>query len=186
MSASRLPQACLSGQVHGPAGSGWPKNSQPCKCTLVFPNWSRYLRKSNTWLKLHCYNGTGGLWFLKYCPKVFQSRRFWDSYLLNWPWAGCCCWSGWSWVAGACTAEADDLDDDDDDPSPNSIIPGWPWLLDIMFDAQNFFFFWGIKELNLRRFCVWERLKREMQVELDADQIMGLLRRHGMGPRRVL
>lgn len=28
-------------------------------------------------------SGSGGLWFLKYCPKVFQSRRFWLSYRLG-------------------------------------------------------------------------------------------------------
>lgn len=52
-------------------------------CTFVFPNWSRYLRNSNTCAPLHLDRDSGGLWFLKYCPKVFQSLRFWFSYLLG-------------------------------------------------------------------------------------------------------
>lgn len=32
---------------------------------------------------LHLARVKGGLWFLKYCKKVFQSRRFCDSYRLG-------------------------------------------------------------------------------------------------------
>jgi hypothetical protein len=32
---------------------------------------------------LHWDSETGGLWFFKYWPKVFQSLRFWDSYRLK-------------------------------------------------------------------------------------------------------
>lgn len=47
--------------------------------TLVFPNWSRYLRNSSTCDPLHSVSVRGGLWFLRYCRNVFQSRRFCDS-----------------------------------------------------------------------------------------------------------
>ena len=50
--------------------------------TLVLPNWSRYLRNSRTWAPLHRERESGGRWFFRYCPKVFQSRRFWFSYRL--------------------------------------------------------------------------------------------------------
>lgn len=91
MRASRLPQACLSGQAQGAGGSGCPKKTHPCKWTLVFPNWSRYRRNSITWLQLQWDIGTAGLWFFKYCKKVFQSLLFWDSYRLSGGGAG----GGW-------------------------------------------------------------------------------------------
>ena len=77
----RLP--LVSGQAHGPGGSGLPKNGHPVRWTLVFPNWSKYIKKSSTWLSRHPDGAMGGLWFLRYCPKVFQSRRFCDSYRLS-------------------------------------------------------------------------------------------------------
>ena len=83
MSASRLPHACLSGQAHGAGGFWWPKNGHPVVWTLVFPNRSKYLKKSSTWFLLHPPRVTGGSRFRRYCKKVFQSRRFFDSYRLS-------------------------------------------------------------------------------------------------------
>ncbi|PON41540.1 hypothetical protein PanWU01x14_288940, partial [Parasponia andersonii] len=62
---------------------GWPKKGQSCVWTLVFPNWSRYRRNSSTWAPLHRDRESGGRWFRRYCPNVFQSRRFWFSYRLD-------------------------------------------------------------------------------------------------------
>lgn len=36
-----------------------------------------------TWAPLHLARVKGGLWFFRYCRKVFQSLRFCDSYLLG-------------------------------------------------------------------------------------------------------
>ena len=80
MSASRLPDACLSGQVHGPGGSGLPKNGHQGTWTLVSPTWSKYLKKSITWLSRHPARVMWGFWIRRYSKKVFQSRPFCDSY----------------------------------------------------------------------------------------------------------
>lgn len=64
-------------------------------------------------------NVNGGLWFLRYCKKVFQSLRFCDSYRLGGAAAGggdvddsgACC-------SCCCKAAAAAAADDDDEPSP--------------------------------------------------------------------
>ena len=83
MSASRLPDECLSGQVHGSGDYGLPKNGHAVRWTMIFPNWSKYLKNSATWFSLHSARVTGGSRFRRYCKKVFQSRRFCDSYRLS-------------------------------------------------------------------------------------------------------
>uniref|UniRef100_A0A0A9CM57 Uncharacterized protein n=1 Tax=Arundo donax TaxID=35708 RepID=A0A0A9CM57_ARUDO len=42
-----------------------------------------YLRNSSTCAPLHRESDSGGRWLRRYCPKVFQSRRFCDSYRLS-------------------------------------------------------------------------------------------------------
>jgi hypothetical protein len=42
-----------------------------------------YLRNSSTCAPLHRDSDSGGRWLRRYCPNVFQSRRFWDSYRLS-------------------------------------------------------------------------------------------------------
>ncbi|CAL5416475.1 unnamed protein product [Camellia sinensis] len=83
MRASRLPQAWRRGQGQGAGGLGWPKKGQSWVWTLVLPNWSRYRRNSRTWAPLQRERESGGRWLRRYCPKVFQSRRFWFSYRLR-------------------------------------------------------------------------------------------------------
>jgi len=83
MRASRLPQAWRSGQGQGAGGLGSPKKGHVGLCTLVFPNWSRYCRNSSTWAPPHTAIDSGGRWFRRYWQNVFQSRRFWFSYLLG-------------------------------------------------------------------------------------------------------
>ena len=116
--ASRLPHACRSGQVQGAGGSGCPKKTHPCKWTLVFPNWSRYLMNSTTWLQLHCDSATGGVWFFRYCPNVFQSRFFCDSYRLSAADVCCCCCCCWSAAVELPAAVLDD-----DPASVESFLP---------------------------------------------------------------
>ncbi|KAL4580428.1 hypothetical protein LXL04_016620 [Taraxacum kok-saghyz] len=66
--------------------------------------------------EFHVDNATGGRWFFKYCPNVFQSRRFCDSYRLS------CCGG-----AGADTTTPPPPPPPppplDDDPSPISDLP---------------------------------------------------------------
>ncbi|KAL0013071.1 hypothetical protein SO802_000140 [Lithocarpus litseifolius] len=73
MSASRLPHACLSGQVHEPGGYALPKNGHPGRWTLVFPNWSKYLKKSITWLSRHparVMGASGSLGTVRRCSSL--------------------------------------------------------------------------------------------------------------------
>jgi len=190
MRASRLPQACFRGQVQGPGGSTWPKKRHPWACTLVFPNWSKYLRKSRTWLELHCESATGGLWFLKYCPKVFQSLLFWDSYLLR----GCCCcccnccWCCWC-RSVISAAVAEEVEEDLDDPSAMSfpLVDISESVVMVIHLVSGF-----VKLTKKGKVLVLEgrrqenRSGRKWQIFFGGSHQRGLVRRHGMGPMKVL
>jgi hypothetical protein len=61
-----------------------------------------YLRNSSTCAPLHRDRDSGGRWFRRYCPNVFQSRRFCDSYRLS---------------------DGDELDGDGPPPPPPADVP---------------------------------------------------------------